>query len=179
MQSEREPPVQRPGAKADSEDLTREGGRLYVMALLAAAENASPTVGDGESEWLAVPGGSAALARSLQAALMSRVCAGDPPPLVVAPSSIPGCGAGLFALRDFACGELVLELYGALVPRGKARPAAKDFLFGLNEAFQVDPMHPSVDSAWRVAWAINHSCSPNLVALKSNFRLLGFTSKST
>ena len=179
MQSERESEVQRPGAKADSEDLSREGGRLYVMALLAAAENPSPAEGEGESAWLAVPGGSAALARSLQAALMSRVCAGDPPPLVVAPSSIPGCGAGLFALRDFACGELVLELYGALVPRGKARPAAKDFLFGLNEAFQVDPMHPSVDSAWRVAWAINHSCSPNLVALKSNFRLLGFTSKGT
>ena len=179
MQSEREPEVQRPGAKADSEDLTREGGRLYVMALLAAAENTSPTEGEGESAWLAVPGGSAALARSLQAALISRVCAGDPPPLVVAPSSIPGCGAGLFALRDFACGELVLELYGALVPRGKARPAAKDFLFGLNEAFQVDPVHPSVDSMWRVAWAINHSCSPNLVALKSNFRLLGFTSKGT
>ena len=179
MQSERESEVQRPGAKADSEDLTREGGRLYVMALLAAAENPSPAEGEGESAWLAVPGGSAALARSLQAALMSRVCAGDPPPLVVAPSSIPGCGAGLFALRDFACGELVLELYGALVPRGKARPAAKDFLFGLNKAFQVDPMHPSVDSAWRVAWAINHSCSPNLVALKSNFRLLGFTSKGT
>ena len=62
MQSQVEPPLQRPGAKADREDLTREGGRLYVMALLAAAENTSPSEGEGESAWLAVPGGSAALA---------------------------------------------------------------------------------------------------------------------
>ena len=36
-------------------------------------------------------------------------------------------------------GELVLELYGALVPRGPhhERAGAKDYLFGLNSCFQV------------------------------------------
>lgn len=148
--------------------------RFYVMALLAAAEGGSG--GDVDDEWLEVSGGAEALGRNLQKALIDRVCNRAPPQMQVRPSAIPG-GQGLYALRDFAPGELVLELYGALVPRAPQyeRTGAKDYLFGLNERFQVDPLHPAVQSEWRLAWAINHSCSPNLVALKSNYSLLGFS----
>ena len=146
---------------------------LYVSALCAAAEHESNV----DEEWLHVVGGAEALGRSLQKALIDRVCNRMPPQLQVRASSIPGAGNGLFALRDFAAGEMVLELYGALVPRGPQheRASAKDYLFGLNAHFQVDPIHPSVESEWRVAWAINHCCTPNLVALKSNYKLLGFS----
>jgi hypothetical protein len=148
---------------------------FYVMALLAAAEGGGG--GEVDDEWLEVSGGAEALGRSLQTALIDRVCNRAPPQMQVRPSAIPEGGQGLFALRDFAPGELVLELYGALVPRAPQyeRTGAKDYLFGLNKCFQVDPLHPAVQSEWRLAWAINHSCSPNLVALKSNYSLLGFS----
>ena len=154
---------------------------VFVMALLAAAEDGSRAEGKVDEAWLEVSGGAEALGRSLQKALIDRTCNRLPPTLQlhVRPSAIPEGGKGLYAMRDFAPGELVLELFGALVPRGPRheRSDAKDYLFGLNERFQVDPMHPAVESEWRVAWAINHSCSPNLVALKSNYQLLGFSSK--
>lgn len=145
------------------------------MALLAAAEGGIE--GEVDDEWLEVNGGAEALGRSLQKALIDRVCNRALLQIQVRPSSISGGGQGLYALRNFAPGELVLELYGALVPRAPQyeRTGAKDYLFGLNARFQVDPLHPAVQSEWRLAWAINHSCSPNLVALKSNYLLLGFS----
>ena len=134
---------------------------------------------DKDDTWLPVFGGEEALGRSLQAAIIDRASGRAPPQLQVCESSIIGGGHGLFARRNFAQGELVLELYGALVPRGKEheRAEARDYLFGLNAFFQVDPIHPDVQSEWRIAWAINHSCDPNLVALKSNYQRLGFSSK--
>ena len=148
----------------------------------ARSERATPGRCSNELDqwvWLQVSGGTEEMGRSFQKAVIDRVCDRAPPELRVGPSSIPGCGQGLFAERDFACGELVLELYGALVPRvpSHARPGAEDYLFGLNERFQVDPIHPAVESKWRLAWAINHSCSPNLAALKSNLLRLGFSSR--
>ena len=128
--------------------------------------------------WLEVRGGEEALGRGMQRALIDRACSRTPPQLRVRPSGIPQGGLGLFADRSFEAGEAVLELYGVLVPR-KARydrPGSQDYIFGLNEAFRVDPLHPQVQShQWCLSWAINHSCNPNLVALKSTYGRLGFS----
>ena len=75
---------------------------VYVSALLAAAEDGGG--GTVEEEWLEVSGGAEALGRSLQRALINRVCNTAPPELRVCPSAIPGGGQGLFAQKDFAPG---------------------------------------------------------------------------
>jgi len=81
---------------------------VYVSALLAAAEDGGG--GTVEEEWLEVSGGAEALGRSLQRALIDRVCNTTPPELHVCPSAIPGGGQGLFAQKDFAPGMYVRDI---------------------------------------------------------------------
>ena len=54
----------------------------------------------------------------------------------VAPSTIPGAGDGLFALRDFAAGEVLADYYGEVLSFAKmALRENRDYImggFGLN-----------------------------------------------
>ena len=95
--------------------------------------------------------------------------------LVVRPSLVGG--DGLFSAIPFARGSFVLELYGVLAPRGFCHPPqALPYLFGLNARFQVDPSHPAA-GPFGLAGKINHGCDGNLIALKTSYSQLGFSSR--
>ena len=87
----------------------------------------------------------------------------------------PVSGEGLYTAKRYPKGAFVLELYGALILRGSEHsPQALPYIFGLNRRFQVDPSHPAA-GPFGLAGKINHSCEPNLIALKTSYSRLGFS----
>jgi hypothetical protein len=87
----------------------------------------------------------------------------------------PVSGEGLFAVESFPRGAFVLDLYGTLFLRGfNHPPESMPYLFGLNCRYQVDPTHHAARN-FGLAGKINHSCQPNLIALKTSYLQLGFS----
>jgi len=73
-------------------------------------------------------------------------------------------GTGVFALSEFAAGELIIEYVGEIISMPEAiRRHPHDpqnpnhtFYFHLDDAHVIDGLHGGNDSRW-----INHSCRPN------------------
>ena len=65
-------------------------------------------------------------------------------------------------------GDFVCEFYGMLVLRGCARPEAANYALGLNEKYQIDPVHPLLPKECRLVGAMNHSCQPNVIVPSSD-----------
>ncbi|MDQ1698184.1 MAG: uncharacterized protein QOG34_47 [Frankiaceae bacterium] len=97
-----------------------------------------------------------------------------PPPRVVVRRS-PIHGRGLFANRDIATGEDVIEFGGALVPWSRVRlhrersgeTAAHTFLFDVGDGLVIDGGRNGNSARW-----INHSCEPNCEAVLDGHRVL-------
>lgn len=61
------------------------------------------------------------------------------------------CGRGVFAVRQFLPGELVMEITGHLIRRKKY--SGSDFVMELSKKWSLEPSIPAV--------YLNHSCTPN------------------
>lgn len=61
------------------------------------------------------------------------------------------CGKGVFAVRQFLPGELVMEITGQLVRRKSY--VGSDFVMELTKKWSMEPLIPAV--------YLNHSCEPN------------------
>jgi uncharacterized protein len=88
--------------------------------------------------------------------------AGEPPPVVVRRSRIQG--RGVYATRDIAEGERIIEYTGLLIPNEEADAQSDDeemrrhhtFLFGVDDRYTVDGAQGGNEARF-----INHSCAPN------------------
>jgi SET domain-containing protein len=65
-------------------------------------------------------------------------------------------GLGLFAARDYAKGELVIEYVGKIVSEEEAQRIGGKYLFELNDKWNIDGKGRE-----NIARYINHSCKPN------------------
>ena len=85
-----------------------------------------------------------------------------PPPVVVRRSKIQG--RGVYASRDIAEGERILEYTGILITNDEADAQCDDegmrrhhtFLFGVDDQYTIDAAHGGNE-----ARLVNHSCEPN------------------
>ncbi len=68
-------------------------------------------------------------------------------------------GLGLFAKRDFARGDFVIEYTGALLPNDEADRKGGRYLFRVNSRWTIDG-----SGRHNLSRYINHSCQPNCVA---------------
>src|SRR5580704_17398067 len=86
----------------------------------------------------------------------------DPAPVVVRRSKIQG--RGVYASRDIAEGERIVEYTGALISSGEADDAVDDetmrrhhtFLFAVEDHWVIDASRDGNEARF-----INHSCDPN------------------
>lgn len=65
-------------------------------------------------------------------------------------------GLGLFALKDFKKGELIIEYTGEKITEAEANRRGGKYLFELNDAWTIDGK-----SRENKARYINHACKPN------------------
>jgi SET domain-containing protein len=65
-------------------------------------------------------------------------------------------GLGLFALRDFKKGELVIEYVGEIISEAEAQRRGGKYLFELNDNWTIDGKDRK-----NIARYINHACKPN------------------
>ncbi len=65
-------------------------------------------------------------------------------------------GLGLFANRDYAKGELVIEYVGKIVSEEEAQRIGGKYLFELNDKWNIDGKGRE-----NIARYINHACKPN------------------
>lgn len=89
-------------------------------------------------------------------------CSGDSPPVAVRRSKIQG--RGVYATRDIAEGERIIEYTGLLITNEEADGQTEDegmrrhhtFLFGVDDEYTVDGARGGNEARF-----INHSCAPN------------------
>jgi SET domain-containing protein len=94
------------------------------------------------------------------------------PPVIVRRSRIQG--RGVFATRDIAEGELIIEYSGALITHADADAQCEDeamrrhhtFLFAIDDHYVVDGGCGGNDARY-----INHSCEPNCESVISHRRV--------
>ena len=68
-------------------------------------------------------------------------------------------GLGLFALRDFKKGEMIIEYTGEKITEEEANKRGGRYLFELNDQWTIDGKGRE-----NLARYINHSCKPNCYA---------------
>lgn len=73
------------------------------------------------------------------------------------------CGSGVYAVRQFLPGELVIEIVGQLLPR-KGYDGSQ-FVMELDDQWYLEPRIPAA--------FLNHSCSPNCELLQITKYTLG------
>lgn len=75
-------------------------------------------------------------------------------------------GLGLFAARDFAKGETVIEYVGNRVPASRESVGDNRYLFSVNSRWDIDGR-----PRWNTARYVNHSCRPNCEAVNRRGRI--------
>jgi SET domain-containing protein len=68
----------------------------------------------------------------------------------------PGTGKGLFARKDFAKGEFIVEYTGKKITTAEADASKSRYLFELDKDWTIEGP-PDIN----IAGYINHSCDPN------------------
>ena len=71
----------------------------------------------------------------------------------------PGMGWGLFARKDIAEGDFILEYTGAKIPTKVADASDSRYLFEIDSKWTIDGEGQENYARW-----INHSCDPNCEA---------------
>lgn len=75
-------------------------------------------------------------------------------------------GLGLFAGRDFAKGETVIEYVGHRVPASEEMTGDNRYLFSVSSRWDIDGR-----PRWNTARYVNHSCRPNCEAVNRRGRI--------
>lgn len=80
-------------------------------------------------------------------------------------------GKGLFAVRDFAAGEYLLDYVGEIITAREAdKRADNEYLFELENKMVIDGKEES-----NIARYINHSCDPNTEAIEEDGAIRFYT----